>query len=176
MRKLKAQGGREWDAEKGEESGRGAFGEGRRGGRYRRGMYGGVGGDVSRNEWNENAGADGWGGADEWDSGRGNGGFRGRGRGRGGRGRGRGRGGRGYEDRSKTDNGWGADITEDTPAPFNAADTDFPALPGANNNASESESAKQSMPSLNFGTPTELKGGTWADQMEPDDPLLANQQ
>lgn len=168
LRKLNAQTGREWDADKREED----FTGHRGGGQYRRGMHGGVTG-VSRRDNN---------GADPGEDGSS---YRGRGRGRGGRGRGRG-GHRGRGDFSNREDGREAsETTAETTAPSAPGigdESEFPALPGSkkeaeattnNNNASEAtannitnlsapDAPKVSSPS----SPLSPAEGTWAEQME----------
>lgn len=175
MRKLKAQGGREWDAEKEEERNRGDFGEARRGGQYRRGMHGGIAGDVAKTT---GPGEGTTPVEEDWGGGRG---FRGRGRGRGGRGHGRGRGdagrgrgsGRWNEDRDQTNGA--QEITSKALSKPPSFDTvaDFPALPGGNPAApaEKGRNASESLANLDLNSPE--PAGTWADQMESDLPAPA---
>jgi hypothetical protein len=161
LRKLGAQTGREWDAEKREED----F-TGRRGGsQYRRGMHGGVTGFSRRDDVPEEDGSN----------------HRGRGRGgggRGGRGRGRGshRGGRGDFSGSRE----GTPETAAPSAPGVSNESEFPALPGSANKASEDAAApgatnttlsppaapasgsKVSSPN----SPLSPSDGTWAEEMD----------
>jgi hypothetical protein len=148
QRKLQAQTGREWDAEKTQES----LSDRGRGSGYRHGMHGAVVSDVSRTPEGSLP-------EENWETGRG--GNRGRGRGaRGGRG-GRGRG------------GGRRDEKEPAPPSSNAApstasfnpEADFPALP---NGSAPPEKPSVSVPlaSLDTASPS-TPVGTWADQMEP---------
>ena len=160
QRKLDAQTGRAWDAEKNEETLLNSRG---RGSGYRRGMHGGIAHDVSRTGENPELEGD-------WESGRQHGNYRGRGprggRG-GGRGRGRGRGG-GFGRDTKTnatDDGSpqytsGAQLSQPS---FNS-ESDFPALP-TGTDAPPKLDASVTAPSTDPASPA-TPAGTWADQME----------
>jgi len=168
LRKLNAQGGREWDADKREED----YNPRGRGSQYRRGMHGGVTGYTRRGYEN---------GAEDEDGSRNN--YRGRGRGgRGGRGRGGPRGGRGDHSMSNGDHSGPATTEEKTTpsAPGIGDEKEFPALPGSSKKesatggstavsgttaagespASDADKTASPLPSL---PPT---GGTWAEQVE----------
>lgn len=148
MRKLGAQTGREWDAEKKEEDY-----SGRRGGgsQFRRGMHGGVAGTPRRennNDYPERT--------DESP------GPRGRGRGRGGRGRGRG--GRGHPNRDENQ------ATTETPsAPGVDNESEFPSLPGGSSQDAPAKLTTDTVkppvldPLAALDSPAE---GTWADQVD----------
>jgi hypothetical protein len=151
QRKLQAQTGREWDAEKTQES----LSDRGRGSGYRRGMHGAVVSDVSRTPEDSVP-------EENWETGRG--GNRGRGRGaRGGRGRGRGGGGARRDENEPAPQSAGAALST---ASFNP-EADFPALP--NGNAPEKPSVSVPLPSLDAASPL-TPVGTWADQMEPPPP------
>jgi hypothetical protein len=155
MRKLGAQTGREWDAEKKEEDYNGRRGGG--GSQFRRGMHGAVTG-VPRREHSDSPEL-----LDELPHS-----SRDRGRGRGGRGRGRGRGGRGDYFSHVND--------RQTPqsAPGISSESDFPALPGNNNppskEASPANGDKSKLPALDrvLSPDTSLSPieGSWAEQVE----------
>ncbi|KAF3400600.1 hypothetical protein DPV78_005023 [Talaromyces pinophilus] len=163
MRKLGAQTGREWDAEKKEED---YNGRRDRGSQFRRGMHGAVSGYVRRDQQADSPET-----FDDVPESRGRGG----GRGRGGRGRGRGgRGGRG--DFANT---------QDRPAPQIAPgisnETEFPSLPGkqAPKGAAPPESTptadKLSIPAVEKiaspGSPFSPAEGTWAEQVDASEAL-----
>lgn len=157
MRKLGAQTGREWDAEKKEEDY-----NGRRGGgsQYRRGMHGAVSGFVRRTDQPFDS-------PETFDD------SRGRGRGRGGRGRGRGGAGRGGRGDSQS--------THDRPAPQTAPginnESEFPSLPGKPSSKEETASTedKLSIPAVERvaspGSPLSPAEGTWAEQVESSEAL-----
>ncbi|EED23407.1 conserved hypothetical protein [Talaromyces stipitatus ATCC 10500] len=166
MRKLGAQTGREWDAEKKEEDY-----NGRRGGgsQYRRGMHGAVSGFARRTDQLSN----GLEMFDDFPE------FRGRGgRGRGGRGRGRGGAGRGGRGDSQN--------AHDRPAPRTAPginnETEFPSLPGKQPSKEQpaqtentSTTDKLSIPAVEKvaspGSPLSPAEGTWAEQVESSEAL-----
>lgn len=165
QRKLQAQTGREWDAEKSEDT----FGDRQRGGTYRRGMHGGVvttAGEKSRTEDLALDGDDADFG-DRWHRGRG-----GRGGGRGGRGRGQGRGGRGRGGNRFGDSGPPKELfpsdTHKSPPPI-AAEEEFPALPGGNKEKKETDTSavNTAQPSIEASLDTPISPmplqGSWAD-------------
>lgn len=167
QRKLQAQTGREWDAEKSEDT----FGDRQRGGStYRRGMHGGVvaAGDSRRAEDPAVDGGD----AEfnsQWHRGRGGRGVRGgRGRGQGRGGRGRGGNGGGGGARSPTEHA-ASDIIK-SPPPI-AAESEFPALPGNNNNDNKKDSSAPAVNTAQPATAATLETpispmplqGSWAD-------------
>lgn len=143
MRKLGAQTGREWDAEKKEED----YSGGRGGGsQFRRGMHGGISG-VSRRENNEYPER-----IEESP------GPRGRGRGRGGRGRGRGRGHLNRDEAPAT--------TEAPSAPGVDNEGEFPSLPGGSRKEAPAKITTDAVkvdPLDALDSPAE---GTWADQVD----------
>lgn len=152
LRKLKAQGGREWDEDKVEPdeiNGRSS--------QYRRGAHGGVG------QYGNNARTDGsrYGDANQDEEGAGFSTRGGRGRGgRGGRGRGRGRGG--YE----TGGAMPPHSQNTSSAPVISAEKDFPALPGPAAKTVELESKwAASTASESVQSPSGEKG-SWAEQVE----------
>ncbi|KAL2012351.1 hypothetical protein VTN00DRAFT_5069 [Thermoascus crustaceus] len=166
LRKLNAQTGREWDAEKQEED----YNPRGPGSQYRRGMHGGVSGYTRRGYEN---------GA-EVEVGSHNG-YRGRGRGgRGGRGRGGPRGSRG-DHSSNGDHSRPATAERTTPStPGIGDEKEFPALPGGSKKESQiagppavsvttstgespAPGAEKAPSPLSPLTPT---GGTWAEQVE----------
>ncbi|KMP01286.1 hypothetical protein DIZ76_011287 [Coccidioides immitis] len=166
QRKLRAQTGREWDAEKSQDT----FGDRGRGrGAYRRGMHGGV---VSEGHRRENFTTFQDGETEKF----GDNGYRGRGgRGaRGGRGRASGRGrGRGCP-RSPNN----ADVPPNAAAqdtgvqspPALGADSEFPALPGSNKDEARAMSLNTEQPSAAVSTdasisPTPIQG-SWADHVD----------
>lgn len=161
MRKLGAQTGREWDAEKKEED---YNGRRDRGSQFRRGMHGAVSGYVRRDQQADSPEM-----FDEIPESRGRGG----GRGRGGRGRGRGgRGGRGdfAQDRS---------APQTTPGISN--ESEFPSLPGkpATKEAAPTDGTptadKLSIPAVEKiaspGSPLSPAEGTWAEQVDASEAL-----
>lgn len=168
LRKLNAQTGREWDAEKQEED----YNPRGPGSQYRRGMHGGVSGYTRRGYEN---------GAQDEDGS--HNGYRGRGRGgRGGRGRGGPRGGRGDHSSSNGDHTrpTTAEVKTTPSAPGIGDEKEFPALPGSSKKepqtagppavsvtTSTGESlapgAEKAPSPLSPLTPT---GGTWAEQVE----------
>ena len=163
LRKLGAQGGREWDEGKEDRP------VDARRSQFRRGAYGGTSGhqgaEDRRGDLYENK-VDEYGDHDYGQR---------RGRGRGGRGRGRGGRGRGgFEDRGGN--------TEITKPPVPSAETEFPALPSANPpktgndpkivrsdglKQKQQQQAKVEVP--NFQSPTG-DGQTWADEVEGNRP------
>ncbi|OKL55742.1 hypothetical protein UA08_08969 [Talaromyces atroroseus] len=158
MRKLGAQTGREWDAEKKEDDY-----NGRRGGssQFRRGMHGAIPGLPRR----EHSDSPEW--LDELPPG-----TRDRGRGRGGRGRGRGGAGRGGRGNSSLN-------ASDRPAPQSVpginSESEFPALPGNRNPPSKEATPAQNgdkpkSPALErvLSPDTSLSPveGSWAEQVE----------
>lgn len=146
LRKLKAVGGREWDAEKPEDAD--AFGGPRQPGGRGRGAYGGVAGQRNSDGSREGFGGD----REDYSDGReymyredrG----RGRGRGRGGRGGGSGRGGRGPQSASQS-----------VPKP-----TDFPDLSGS---ASAPKFDNAPPPTMAFPTKAKLEKLDIDDQITP---------
>ena len=156
LRKLKAQGGREWDEDKVEQdmtNGRSS--------QYRRGAHGGVGqyGNNARNDGSRYGDAN----QDEQGAGFSRRGGRGRG-GRGGRGRGRGRGG--YE----VGGGIPPHSQSTFSAPVISADKDFPALPGPAGKSGGLESKwAASTASEPVQSPNGEKG-SWAEQVEANAP------
>lgn len=177
MRKLGAQTGREWDAEKKEEDYNGRRGGGGGGSQYRRGMHGAVSGAVRRVDYSQsNDGAE---TVDDDHVNRGH--DRGRGRGRGGRGRGRG----------GTGSGRGGGMTAHDRSAASAAsqrapgldnESEFPSLPvkaaPKETTASTSNTSpvdKLSMPAgekiLSPGSTLTPAEGTWAEQVESNEAL-----
>lgn len=165
MRKLGAQTGREWDAEKKEED---YNGRRDRGSQFRRGMHGAVSGYVRRDQQ-----ADSPENFDEGSEARGRGG----GRGRSGRGRGRGdagRGGRG--DLASTPNRQAPQT-----APGISNESEFPSLPGkpAPKEAAPTNGIpatdKLPIPALDKiaspGSPLSPAEGTWAEQVDASEAL-----
>lgn len=159
LRKLGAQTGREWDAEKKEEDYNGQRGGGSQ---FRRGMHGGVAGFPRRDHNDESEPAEG-----ELAS-------RGRGRGGGRGGRGRGRGGRGGRDDPSSREG-GRETSETPSAPIVNNESDFPALPGSSTKDSgnlgdaftaEKLTARTMERIASPKSPSSPAEGTWADQME----------
>lgn len=153
LRKLKAQGGREWDEDKVEQEPRDG-----RASQYRRGAHGGVG------QYGNNARTDGPrygdGNQDEEGTGFSTRGGRGRG-GRGGRGRGRGRGG--YD---STGGGLSPHRRSISSTPAVSVEKDFPALPGPAGKAGGLESKwAASTASEPVQSPSGEKG-SWAEQVE----------
>ncbi|KAL4896159.1 hypothetical protein BDV59DRAFT_128705 [Aspergillus ambiguus] len=151
QRKLQAQTGREWDAEKQEET----F-SGRGGRQFRRGMHGGVSG-YTRRDFGDSPGHE-----EVSNSYSHHGSPRGRGRGRGGRGRG---GARGQRDVAATDE---QPEAKATPTPVIDNEADFPALPGGQKQSGAIEApsdpdVRKAEASL---SPVSATGATWADQVE----------
>lgn len=165
MRKLGAQTGREWDAEKKEED---YNGRRDRGSQFRRGMHGAVSGYVRRDQQVDSTEA-----FDESSESRGRGG----GRGRGGRGRGRGGAGRG----GRGDFGNTQDRTTLQSAPGISNESDFPSLPGkpAAKEAAPTDGTptadKLSIPAVEKiaspGSPLSPAEGTWAEQVDASEAL-----
>lgn len=153
LRKLKAQGVREWDEDKVEQDPTDG-----RASQYRRGAHGGVG------QYGNNARSDGprYGDGNQDEEGAGFSARGGRGRGgRGGRGRGRGRGG--YDSRG---GGMPPHRQSVSSAPPIGAQRDFPALPGPAGKTGGLESKwAASTASEPVQSPSGEKG-TWAEQVE----------
>ncbi|KAI4243054.1 MAG: hypothetical protein L6R40_003745 [Gallowayella cf. fulva] len=156
LRKLGAQGGREWDEGKEEQTV-----DPRRSG-YRRGAHGGASGYQSFGD----RGVDLQPSQDDFPSGRGFGPRGGRGRGDRGRGRGRGGRGRGGYDHAAS----GFEIVK-PPAPN--AETDFPALPSAappksDRNSSNSQAKAEQQPTVEVPDFQAPAGGgqSWAEEVE----------
>ncbi|KAF9890201.1 hypothetical protein FE257_006113 [Aspergillus nanangensis] len=163
QRKLKALTGREWDADKDEES----FSQQGGKGQFRRGMHGGVSGYTRRDFGDSQAGEEASSSSSPVNNPRG----RGRG-GRGGRGRGRGpRGG----DPSTFDGTSGQPASTEAksaPTPVIDNESDFPALPGGQkeekkkDNPTESVSPPDASKLETSLSPVSAPGATWADQVE----------
>ncbi|KAG9731480.1 hypothetical protein KCU73_g11581, partial [Aureobasidium melanogenum] len=149
LRKLKAVGGREWDAEKPEDAD--AFGGPRQPGGRGRGAYGGVAGQRNPDGPREGFSGD----REDYTNGReymyredrG----RGRGRGRGGRGGGAGRGGRGPQQEKP--------VSQSVPKP-----TDFPDLSGS---ASAPKFDNAPPPTMAFPTKAKMEKLDIDDQITP---------
>lgn len=165
MRKLGAQTGREWDAEKKEED---YNGRRDRGSQFRRGMHGAVSGYVRRDQQVDSTEA-----FDESSESRGRGG----GRGRGGRGRGRGGAGRG----GRGDFGNTQDRTTLQSTPGISNESEFPSLPGkpVAKEAAPIDGTptadKLSIPAAEKiaspGSPLSPAEGTWAEQVDASEAL-----
>lgn len=159
LRKLGAQTGREWDAEKTEEDY-----SGRRGGgsQFRRGMHGGVASSPRRDH------------NDEFELAEDGSAHRGRGRGGGRGGRGRGRGGRsGRGDLSGHEGGRDTSVPSSAPIVHN--ESEFPELPSSSHKKSEKPGEASTAEKLTAPTieriaspisPSSPAEGTWADQVE----------
>ncbi|SLM36959.1 hypothetical protein LPUS_06679 [Lasallia pustulata] len=161
LRKLKAQGGREWDEDKVEQDTTNG-----RSSQYRRGAHGGVG------PYDNNARSDGsrYGDVNQDEEGAGFSPRGGRGRGgRGGRGRGRGRGGYesgGYE----SARGIPPHRQSISSAPVTSAEKDFPALPGPAGKTSGLESKRAAATASEPVQSPVGEKGSWAEQVEANAP------
>lgn len=171
MRKLGAQTGREWDAEKKEED---YNGRRDRGSQFRRGMHGAVSGYVRRDQQTDGPETF----VDDIPESR----SRGGGRGRGGRGRGRGGAGRG----GRGDFANSQDRLAPQTAPGISNESEFPSLPGkpsskeaATATAAPTENTptadKLSIPALEKVpspiSPLSPAEGTWAEQVDASEAL-----
>lgn len=168
MRKLGAQTGREWDAEKKEED---YNGRRDRGSQFRRGMHGAVSGYVRRDQQPDSPETN----FDDIPESRGRGGGRGRG------GRGRGRGGAGRGGRGDFANAQERSAPQTTPGISN--ETEFPSLPGGKPSSKEAAASTENTPTADKlsipaaekiaspGPPLSPAEGTWAEQVDASEAL-----
>jgi hypothetical protein len=165
LRKLGAQTGREWDAEKREED----FADRKGGPQYRRGMHGSIA--AHSRSGTENGDADMDRDGDFASHGRGRGGPRGGRGGRGGRGRGRGGPRTGRESTSNRDGRESSQQAGSQSALGIDNESEFPALPGKKNEEIKQTSVETQLGSLETipvfpASPGSPAVGTWAEQVE----------